>query len=516
MDILLGILVASAAGLMGFLWFKGAFIPLGKPTRTVNDTLNPAHSYYIEEEPGKQLFSCSFIEFDDRGDFLLAEQLRHAQDTVKTLAKSEQPLVLIYFAHGWRNSSQSGNVPGFFGFLRQVANTELAKQQNWRVHGVYLGWRGAIFKPVYPDAASFNTPYDQNLIDRLNCSSPCPGITQKLETALYWTDKRLPEYYISGTSLSLAVHSLAQTAKRHNEHGKNKVFLIGHSFGGLLTERTFMNSTLAELENQLAKLETLKPGETVQFNPLSFDTVLLLNSASPSIYAKQFQDYLIAYGHAMVNVLGNAANRPVFISLTSKGDTATGVAHPAANFLTSFSTTLRRKYDGNRDSILVNRDLTRLNDGQIEVPQSVYYDKTPGHNPLLVNRWIEPVKQAKIPEAEIRANLQTYSPFEQNVRSNMLAKDENYFFTSNAAGSNNDVWVVRFPGDKLSEENKAWSVWKNFLPFCWFEKHSAYWIIRCPAEIIKDHNDIWNQRAMETYAAFFALVEPGEDPDVGD
>src|SRR5262245_9019816 len=71
-------------------------------------SIKKADAWYIESVAveGRKPFSCSFVEFDERGDYLDFQQHRHAYRKIKELsdAHHERLLVLIYI-HGWKNNS---------------------------------------------------------------------------------------------------------------------------------------------------------------------------------------------------------------------------------------------------------------------------------------------------------------------------------------------------------------------------------------------------------------------------
>jgi hypothetical protein len=244
-----------------------------------------------------------------------------------------------------------------------------------------------------------------------------------------------------------------------------------------------------------------KPNEKIEANPLPFDTVLLVNSAAPSIYAKQFQSFLAAHGHAMFRYKVKGANSPVFFSLTSSGDWATGKTHRLANTFCFLLPTLRRKYPGD-DFILASEGKSK----DVLIPQSYYYRHTPGHNPLLVNRFIEP---SKTPTPDAGG-----APINQ-LRANLLTAGKTFVFGTSPRKKDEapKQWRITFPPQ--TETFKGFSRYKaghTYRPVVWEEKggvyvykDTAYWIIRCTKDIIKDHNDIWSQQAIDTYAALYAI-----------
>jgi len=313
-------------------------------------TMANAQKWYIESTPKQGLpHSCSFVEFDERGDYLDFHQHKHAYEKVLALAHDHEHLIVVMFLHGWRNSGQSGNVVDFNEFLHQLAtDTDVKGPNHHRVHGIYLSWRGACLKhPINPGDQTFRDVaerYDGDIID-VSQAARFPKLNQFLETFSYFDRKGVPEHLSSGTSLSRTIMTCAHVAKRFSQ--QCHVFLIGHSFGGLMLERTFQNATIGELImtwpfRKDVSSKDVKPNP----NPLPFDTVLLVNSAAPSIYAKQFQSFLAAHGHAMSRYKVTGANSPVFFSLTSSGDWATGKIHRLANTFCFLLPTLRRKHRG--------------------------------------------------------------------------------------------------------------------------------------------------------------------------
>ena len=443
-------------------------------------------------------YSCSFVEFDERGDYLDFAQHRHAYQKVLALAKQHDHLIVVIFLHGWRNNAQSGNVIDFNEFLHQLATHSDAMGANYRVHGIYLSWRGACLKHAirktdkpFPEVSR---RYGGDIVD-VGQAARIPRFNEFLELFSYFDRKGVPEHLSSGTSLSRTIITCAHVAKRFRPG--SQVFLIGHSFGGLMLERTFQNATVGELIKAWP-FGAEEISEETKPNPLPFDVVVLVNSAAPSIYAKQFQSFLAGHGHAMAryNVVG--ANSPVFFSLTSSGDWATGKTHRLANTLCFLLPTLRRKYKGD-DFVLAADDGSK----DVLIPQSYYYRHTPGHNPLLVNRFVEP---AEAPNSSAKTTSSNH------LRSNLLESGKTLEFTTSPRNEGEPVrrWRINFP--PTTETFDKFSRFKGYRPVAWElqsgnyrYKDTAYWIIRCPKEIIQDHNDIWSQPAMDTYAALYAI-----------
>jgi hypothetical protein len=507
------VLTVAAVCLIG--WFpRTALRAVVNPNANVQPDPPPdmpnAKRWYVESNTrfGGRPYSCSFVEFDERGDYLDFHQHQHAYQKIRQLTKAAEPLVLVIFVHGWRNHSQSGNVTSFNYFLSQLASAPTLAEQKSRVHGVYLSWRGAMFGHTLNarDAHYQITTqhFGQDPIVDLRYAACWKALAFVVETFFYWNRKSVPEHKSSGTALSRTVFTCACTAKREYHAGSAKpnnsqVFLIGHSLGALMVERTVQNAAIGALTDSWPwNPQKLPPTP----NPLPFDTVLCVNSAAPSIYAKQFQGYLAAHRDAMRRQKVDGAGAPIFISVTSEADQATGTMHRLGNWYTPFVPTLRRNYRADDYALDV-----ALGTVTPKIPQWYYYTHTPGHNPLLVNRFIEPAPR------DISATRESHGTEEGNLfHSNLRAPARTagasfVFFTTARKQGHVNEWSVNMP--PTTTHNKKWSQYEGQRPIAWRknERDNAYWIVRCPRDIIADHNDIWSQQAMEMYAALYGIAD---------
>jgi pimeloyl-ACP methyl ester carboxylesterase len=488
-----------------------------------DETVPLDKAWYIESKSNTP-FSCSFVEFDERGDYLSFNQHRHARKKVRELAEKAaldgRYLTLVIYVHGWRNNSESGDVVSFNDFLRQLAEIDSQSSGKTRVHGVYVAWRGACLIPFVDRGSekykTVNDAYSGDIV-----SPPkIPGVFQKplkwvcavLETCSYFNRKAVPEYKFSATSVSRTLFECAHQAKRYplqpnqsvNSTSKNRVILMGHSMGALLLERTVKNAAIS----LLARIRT-EGGADVSAqnrNPLPFDMVLLVNSAAPSIYAKQFQSYLAGFREALAKAKVSGADMPFFFSLTSTRDKATGVWHRVANYFFFFVPSLRRDY--------VGADFMLHNSPDELVPQSYYYQFTPGHNRLLVNRVMSPA-----PSIELDSSMNTVDILRKNLSETHAWQS---FQTSpRQTGEAPSSWEIKFPPEMDAAEmgpaeTKFWKLDQS-RPVIWEKKNghyawkeTAYWIIRCPDSIISGHSDIWSEQAIQTYAALYRIALMGD------
>ena len=294
--------------------------PLIAPTEAVA-AKSPAKDCLDPNSP----ICLAFIEVDDMGEPFDKVELdsalrviRQANDLAKANPGQSDPIV-ITFIHGWKNnaSPQNDNVRGFTAALQEVYKSFKGTH---RVIGVYIGWRGNLIKSYMPVAQQFS------YFNREATATRIPGVT--LSTAL------------------------TQIATRTHENPRALAIFIGHSFGGLLLERTLSQTTGSQIAE--ATIYTQEAQETHDPAEISnktlaaklvvdsrADLVIFINPAGAATEAKQMLDFL-TYNRYRYHPLRDAqsatpeddtSQRPLFVSLTSTSDLATKVALPIGHGL---------------------------------------------------------------------------------------------------------------------------------------------------------------------------------------
>lgn len=467
----------------------------GRPMRfdpnTAGGPVPKARSWYVQGNTGNGApVSCSFIEFDERGDFLDFGQHLDCQSKIKGLVKSG-PLLLVIYCHGWKNNSQSGDVVQFNAFLTRLAASDEIRNRGLRVHGVYLGWRGNAFEP-YVDRSSDNQSYVQTtqafgepIVDRgferrAYWTSVIP------ETLSYWNRKRAAEHRVSGLPIARAIFTYAASAKDYGKKLENRVCVMGHSFGALMLEQSLGHAMTGALTMQWWEIDPDKPA-------LPFDLVLFVNSAAPSIYAKEMRDFLKAHRSALARERNPGQDVPVIVSITSTADWATGIIHPIGNLFAPLDPSLKRRYT---TGIFGQKQADGTYPTHQGIRQSDFYTRTPGHQPYLINHWI--VKDA----SPLPADQGPASIFAANLSTTTGKRD--VFFTSKAKHPAS-AW-------RLTTEAQGKPVTLDGMTPSMAD--ADYWIVSCGKELISGHNDVWSTTTMEMYAGIFRAVESrrGSEP----
>ena len=226
------------------------------------------------------VFGSFYLEYNERGQKFEGDRqmavIRRAIDT------SDKPIYLVVYVHGWNNNADTTSVQKEFDTVTFPYLLARRSFQNpdMNIIGVYVGWRGAKYK-YFP--AKFLTPLDgARTADTI-------GSYGEVRGDLIALAKRVEKSTHSGYSL-----------------------IIGHSFGGRLLSRAFMDD-LADIES-------------IDDWPLGSRSLLMC--LNPAISAKAFDK---VFNKADENKAG--LQRPVWLNVTSKDDFTTRRLYPLARFI---------------------------------------------------------------------------------------------------------------------------------------------------------------------------------------
>jgi hypothetical protein len=313
-------------------------------------------------------YDLAFIEFGEQGSYQDATQLQNAVDLIK---RTPRPLVITY-VHGWHHGADSRDVGNFSGWLSEISKTQLIRDSGLHPIGVYLGWRGE--------------------------STTIPVIRQ----FTFYSRKAAAERLASNFDCYDAIAAISQAARESHGPGGQYTVLIGHSFGGLVVERSVAHAINAEMH-----------GHAAADRSLPADLILMVNPASDSVLTRQ-----------MIAALASRHtenSRPFLVSLTSTADAATGTAFPVS---TSLAATTK-----------VFNDVPVPGTEQRESERR-FYTATPGHNQFLINH--ETVKMEKSIQAP--GGL---SALQTNLSHNLSGE----VFTTDGPSGTLDLWHLKRTGN---------------------------------------------------------------------
>src|SRR5205814_7532084 len=308
-----------------------------------NSAANPNNSLVVENG-----YKMAFIEFGEQGSYQ------------------------ITYVHGWQNNVQSEDVAKFESLLARLNRAPAIRAVGFHVVGVYLGWRGRL------------TP------------------VAVLKEVSIWNSKTTAERLASNNDCYDAIASISEEARKHGR-ARNYTVLLGHSFGGLIAERSVAHAVNAEIHRH-ADADRSMPA----------DLMIAVNPASDSILARQ----MIAALYSRKT----EGTRPLFVSITSTGDWATGSVFPISTGLASVSKGFNQ--------------VEAPGPGNTQVSERKFYTSTPGHNEMLINHFTLDLKKTI-------NSPQGHPALETNLEHNLSAE----VFTLDGAGGKLDLWQIKRVGN---------------------------------------------------------------------
>jgi hypothetical protein len=412
----------------------------------------PGSNSILHNDSNYKLAAIEFGEFGSYSDPTFSELSR----AVNLIDATPRPLVVAYF-HGWHNDITSGDVERFSNFLSRLVRAREVITNRLNVVGVYFAWPGE----------SLRIPI--------------------VNTFTFWNRKIAAERIANNADCLDAIEKISEAARRHSA---NYVFLMGHSFGGLILERAVAHT-----------MRTLQ-GKTNVRPP--WDLALMLNPASDSVLARELVsglDGLYTYksGIGFVPNLGGPTipeNQPTIVELQADNDQATGLTFPIGTGLGAF---LDGHWAWNRVGIPGASSEARLG----PVSEKKFYLATPGNNRYLVNYAI-----VEIPK---RAPSTKLDAFDFNLRNNPI---DRVFWTSAPKNSESAATAVGKGAGPPDEAKSEWRAWQ--IRYAGDVNPSQYggnarvpfWIVRVPSQIIDNHGGIWSDNNMALMGAIFRLHRP--------
>jgi len=286
-------------------------------------TLHTSYRHY----PSKIDLPCNVrlavVELDDHGEFWDRPQLDRALGAIGTAQGIEDDggtgAIVVTFVHGWNNNASHGNEWDTGGSLHKFKDTLVTIAQRERefagpaavqkpVVGIYVAWRG---ESIHPKPIA---------------------LVQDIFT--FYSRYSAAKKVAAGPAITETLLALAATARRNS---RTQSIIVGHSFGGLIVEKA-----LSQVIVQIATQEALKKGATggYTYAPVGLakfpaDLIVLVNPASPALFARSEVSAIEQWRLQLADKMdsrfvceGNESRRPILVSITSVGDSATGTWFP--------------------------------------------------------------------------------------------------------------------------------------------------------------------------------------------
>ncbi|HUR81919.1 MAG TPA: alpha/beta fold hydrolase [Thermoanaerobaculia bacterium] len=371
--------------------------------------------------------SVGFVELDDHGLYWTDEQLPASMRMIEDAAEPNGAIVVV-FTHGWMNNARypddsNYDLNHFKNDVLAVMSqheTEAARREGRarrNVVGVYVAWRGMSLKGKL-FALSF---YD------------------RLDAALRVAD----------TQATVTLRSLIAKTR---ENRQSQIMVIGHSFGGLITERALGPVLITEAMR--VRTGTLA-GALLRDAP---DLVILVNPATNAtralgdVWTLKESPELVPPRFSLFRRRQETLTRaPLIVSLTSATDTATGIAFPIAEYLDGITHAFR-SWKG-----------TPM-DGVFPSERSVYAH-TMGHLPAI---WSHDVTFTQLPSARTDAAREPAAPCREGESSAevcfIVGKDMFAMTPRNPRFNDTHYWIMQIPKTIVNGHSDVWNpVWVNML-----------------------------------------------------
>ena len=470
-------MLAGCAG--NVQWRDSSVKPHSAPPSTVEHYLDVEHyRTTLYREPGRpgsseveakeRRHTIAYIEFDEQGDYLDRNQLVDAMREIPTGPNR----LIVFYAHGWQNNTRSADVAQFNALLAHLSHTLNENDQKrgnpWQIFGVYLGWRGALYDPsdIYPPQPLNQTCSVEDIL-RKPKPSPYNALASVPKQFTFWSRKDAAGRF-AGAPLLEAINMISSRARTlappPGTSLETKTILIGHSFGAYVIEKTVLQS-VSTISPEMASAAT-------SYVTPPADLVILLNSAAPAIYAKEFIEFL--KWHSV-----GRDQPPFVISVSSEGDWATKDLFPAGTILGS----------------AFDVGSYRGKDTYQGANEKTFFTHTPGHTEYLASFDAYPTDQ--LPHDQFSSDYENEWIFYRNLFPTDFPKDDLSFLAWGGGLAKNNqpapaqIWQLR----------PTRTVDPHQTPF----NDTPYWLIRVPTAIIADHSDVWCPNSMNLLTSLIRL-----------
>jgi len=252
-------------------------------------------------------YHMAFVEFDDQGWFADRRQMEALFMLLGELEAGNRHTLMLVYAHGWKHNASAcdNNVYCFSRLVERMdilernlgsagARDEKDDGPPRHVVAIYIGWRGLSVKG------------------------------ELLSNISFWTRKATAERVGRGGVKELLTRLEDYRRIRNPQHDELKTQLVitGHSFGGLAIHAALSHAVVERAVGVSREPASRAEGVTKYRTARSYgDLIVLVN---PAFEGSLYEPLL----HVATNRCYGRDQRPVMLTVTSVGDTATGLAFP--------------------------------------------------------------------------------------------------------------------------------------------------------------------------------------------
>ncbi|WP_126312615.1 hypothetical protein [Delftia acidovorans] len=226
-------------------------------------------------------FQKAYLEYKEDGSPADPPQREAIRNFLRDRDRS-RPLFVTVYVHGWHHNAntdtadEGSNAIKFDYLLARIDDSLLRRRADYDILGIYVGWRGE--RTTTPIATIFSVGDRAAVADKIGSNKKPEGLRSTLQEFAELTRQTHPD---------------------------SRLLVMGHSFGGRMLSRAFMQ----DLDRGHAQ-------------PLGSRTVI--NLINPAIGADAYRR-----AYASENTSSDSQT-PAWINLTSSDDRAAGIIFPLA------------------------------------------------------------------------------------------------------------------------------------------------------------------------------------------
>ncbi len=373
------------------------------------------------------LVHIGFVELDDHGLYWTDKELPASMQMIGRAAEPNGAIVAV-FVHGWLNNARfpdedNTDLDNFKHDVLAVMSqheTEAARREGRprrNVAGVYVAWRGkSLGGPLF---------------------------------VFSFYDRRDAALRVADTQATVTLKGLIAKTR---ENPRSQIIVIGHSFGGLITERA-MGPVL------ITRAMEMQAGASAETQLREApDLVILINPATNATRAlgdvwalKDSPEIVPPRATAFYSGRQPLSRTPLIVSLTSATDLATGVAFPAAEYLQGAFQSFRGWGGTPLDGVFPS--------------ERTVFAKTMGHLPQI---WSHDVTYTQLPEARTNVATEPAAPCREGESGGeicfVVGRDRFTMTPRNPRFNDTHYWIMQIPKTIVNGHSDVWNpVWVNML-----------------------------------------------------
>ena len=402
-------------------------------------------------------YLIGFVEYSDQGWEYNSGTQRHAllkrlEADLKSPAYQGTVFINLIFVHGWHHNANDGdcNVNEFRAMVRQVSAdvNEAAKKAgigvNFRINGVYVGWRGESVRiPALRQATIFSR--------RTAAEHIAKGSVREL-----FADFRQLQY--------------SDQVKETIPNDRVRTMVVGHSFGGLiafhsLSQELISSLTLHKKVAVVGSDGVQRCAATEKVPRLWPDFIVLIN---PAFEASRFE--AIHSAAAPGPGCPHEVQRPKMIVVTADNDVATGKLFPLFRSIAS----IFEEYDSTSET-------ARENERTANLHAIGFLDRYKTHRLELVrNGTVACVKQYQDPISETLKSDPHFPILVVGVTAEIVNGHDGFLYPDAANGKYEPYllnWLMNVYLDGVDRRGKFKELYDQYRSVRCVEKNSANEVI---------------------------------------